>query len=146
MVPTGPVISEKTQNTPILTHLGLLFLSREFLLTLFPIGPRVSEKKIKTDNAHFAALDLLFLLCNSDQQKNINFLRGPSTEHSYQVWFKCAQWFQRMRFKTMPISTHLGILFLLCTSVQQEHNCFDLQINIHAKFGSSWLSSFMKED
>lgn len=96
----------------------------EFLLTWF------QRRRFKTDSVHFAALGLLFLLCNSDQKI---FLRGPSTEHSYQVWFKFSQWFQRMRFKTIPVSTRLGILFLLCTSFcstraltfwpSTEHSC-----------------------
>ena len=40
-----------------------------------------------------------FLLCNSTQQKNHKLCRDPSNEHSYQVWFQLAKWFQRRRLK-----------------------------------------------
>jgi tRNA 2-selenouridine synthase SelU len=42
----------------------------------------------------------LFHLCTSNQLKKHKCFRGPLSEHSYQVWFQFAQWFQRGRLKT----------------------------------------------
>jgi hypothetical protein len=82
-----------------------------FLPSLLPIGPVVSEETITL----FPTFGPLVLLCTFDQQKNHSLLNERSNEHSYQVCFQLAQWFQRRPLK-QHFLTHLGLLFLLCTS------------------------------
>ena len=98
--PSGFREEDKKQTTPFLTHLGLLFLvctsvqqsTKKIQMVIqwisLPsfvlISQVVSEKKIKNRPHPFYTFG--FLLCTSDQQQNIKTFKGPSNDHSYQVW------------------------------------------------------------
>jgi hypothetical protein len=72
--------------------------------------------------------------CNSDRQmKKCKFLEDQSNEHSYQVWFLLALWFER-RFPTEnPNLTPLGLLFLMWSSDQPtKHEVFRGPSNKHS--------------
>jgi hypothetical protein len=61
---------------------GLFFIL--FSETTWPIEPNLVKKKIKNRPHPFYTFG--FLLCTSDQQQNIKTFKGPSNDHSYQVW------------------------------------------------------------
>ena len=84
------------------------------------MGHVISKKTIENKAMHILTLSgFLFLLCSCDQPKINKLVRGPSNEHSYQVWLQLAQWFQGRRLKhATPILTILGFFLLLCTSDQ----------------------------
>lgn len=84
-----------------------------------------------------------FVLCTADQRKKHILFKESSIEHSYQVCFQLPQWFQRRRhhFDTFG---HLGLMFLLCTSII---NILQNQsMAIPSKFGSYiyWSCSFFR--
>ena len=54
---------------------------------------------LKTDKAFFDAFGSLVTFVYFQSTEKNKPLRGPSSEHSYQIWFQYAQWFQR-RSKT----------------------------------------------
>jgi hypothetical protein len=74
------------------------------LIGLVPTGPVVSEKKIKNRYHPFwhlwASRFFCVLLINYKKKTTKQKLcRGPSNEHSHQVYFQLAEWFQQRRLK-----------------------------------------------
>lgn len=91
-------------------------------------------------NAFRSILSFCVLLIN---EKNILF-KESSIEHSYQVCFQLPQWFQRRRQHHFDTFGHLGLMFLLCTSII---NILQNQpMAIPSKFGSYiyWSCSFFR--
>ena len=81
------------------THTFYITIQWTFLLSLVPIGLVVSQKKKKPDNPLLKTFGPHVLFVYFRSTKKHTFFKELSNEHSYQVWFQLAQWFQR-RFKT----------------------------------------------
>ena len=146
------------QTTPFLTPLGLLFfvctsdqplkkpfnfhriIQWTFLPSLVPIIQVVSEKTIITNNTLFDTFGPLFLVLLIIKKTHW-ILNEPSNEHSYQVCFQLAQWFQR---RPLHFFQHLGLWFFCVLLINKKPIHFSMNdpMNIPTKFVSNWLSGF----